>query len=126
MAEHDQGIADVDRISAAKAGDTVWVYESQMSLHVEGKYVGRGVWRLFKIQEETRQSFVVSGTKFDRKTGRERSRGGYSSGNMIAGEIEKSDHLWRSDHAYRMVNSLHNADTQTLRKVAEIIGWEAP
>jgi hypothetical protein len=125
MATHDTGTATVNSLSDAKPGDTIWLFESQMSLHDEdGKYRGRGVWRLYPIQSETRVSFVVSGQKFDRATGRARQRGGFQSSDFIAGEADKQDRLWLDENKHAFLRVLERADAPTLRKIAELIGWE--
>ena len=125
MATHDIGTSTVSSIAVANAGDLVWLYESEMGLHdADGKYLGRGVWRLRKISDETRVSLIVDGEKFDRANGRARPRNGFTSGNLIAGEAEKADILWLSENKYRLIRHLEHCSAQTLRKVAEVAGWD--
>lgn len=125
MAKHDVGTATVNDLASAKTGDTLWLYESQSSLHDEaGKYLGRGVWRLVKIEGETRVSFTVWSEKFDRATGRARPRNGYTSGNFLAGEVEKVDTLWLSSNRHRLIQHLGRCDATTLRKIADLVGWQ--
>lgn len=123
MAEHDKGTASVDRLADATDGSVVWVFDANQSVHADGKYVGRGLWRLRPIGSSTRASFIVDGTKYDRETGSERARGGFSSGNKLFGEIEKIDQQWVSKHRYALIRHLEYSKPEVLRKVADLIGW---
>lgn len=113
----------VESLAVAKVGDHVLLFESQRANYINGKYLGRGVWRLSQITEETKQSFILSREKFDRKNGAARSSGGYNTSNVIAGEKERIDYEW-SQYRYkigRMVEDLRDANK--LRQIAEIIGF---
>lgn len=125
MAQHDVGTATVDRIADAKVGDVVWLFDTQQALHdAYGKYLGRGVWKLHPIVSETRASFVLNYSKFDRKTGSERARSGHSSTLFIFGEKDKDDYEWRCRHRRSIVNEVESASTETLRRIADVIGWK--
>jgi len=127
MAKHDEGTSSVNCFAEASVGDTVWLFDSQMNLHDQhDRYIGRGVWRLAKVESETRASFVVRGEKFDRKFGFSRPHNGYSTGNLIAGQSEKEDHLWLSANRYHLIKHLERCDAQTLRRVADLVGWAPP
>lgn len=125
MAQHDVGTATVDRIADAKVGDVVWLLDTQKALHdAAGKYLGRGVWELRPIDAETRASFIVEYSKFDRKTGHERARSGYSSTRTIFGEQEKEDHEWLYKHRHALIAAIHASDAGTIRRIADVIGWK--
>lgn len=123
MAQHDVGTATVDRIADAKAGDVVWLFDTQQALHdAYGKYLGRGVWKLRPIVDETRASFILNYSKFDRKTGAERARRGHSSTLFIFGEQDKDDYEWVTRHRHALVSAIYSVDAGTLRRVADVIG----
>lgn len=123
MAEHDKGTASVSRLSIAETGDVVWFFEAQQALHIDGKYAGRGVWKLRHIEGATRASFIINNAKFDRQTGIERPRNGYSSNNRIAGEVERQDIIWRENHRHHLVRHIESLGGADLRRIAEFIGW---
>jgi hypothetical protein len=124
MAENDIGTASVEAIEAAKKGDTVWLFDSQRALHNEaGKYLGRGVWKLCLVEDETRASLVVNGSKFDRKDGQERARSGYSSTRFLSGEKVKQDKSWMAENRRNLIQHIETLDADELRTIAALIGW---
>ena len=116
----------VSSLADAKKGDIVWLFEAQRSSYVDGKYVGRGVWSALPISEETRLSFVVSGQKFDRVTGAVRTRNDYNPGDVIAGEIERGNILWKG-RSWAIGEAVRKLDdVSLLKQIAVLIGMEAP
>lgn len=113
----------VDRLADAKTGDFVWEFDANLSRYVNGKYEGRGVFKLARIESETRQSFIINRTKFDRNSGIERVRNGFTSGRHLFGDLDKEDFVWMDENRYRLLAALERCDCSTLRKVADLIGW---
>lgn len=121
--------ANVDHLRDAKPGDTVWQYDSQRNVYDNGKYLGRGGWQLVTIESETRRSFTILRTKFDRATGEEMGNGQWSKTMRIAGQIEyeidKARADWFRDH-YPAVRRLVDAeqDVERWKQIAAIVGYE--
>lgn len=117
----------VNILTEAKVGDAVWLWESQRSRYVDGKYVGRGTWRIVTIDAETKKSFTVCKTrKFDRKTGGQLGLNGYSESLHIYGEEERQNRRWLSSKSQiaRLVDKVR--DVETLKKIAKIVEFSLP
>lgn len=122
----DENADIVDRISLAKVGDTVWLYDANAPVYDENrKWLGRGLYTQVVITGETRASFLIRGNaKFDRKTGIERATGGYAANRYLAGHQDRLDR--------RVIQQRHNLssavgnckDADTLRKIADLVGYE--
>jgi hypothetical protein len=118
-------VVTIDRIAEAKVGDFVWLRDFQANRYVGREYKGRGVWKISQITGENRQSFVVMGSKFDRKTGEQRATGGYSASYMIAGNIDREN--WRFlSYRHAIARRAESANIDQLRQVAAIVGFELP
>lgn len=114
----------VRSLAEAVAGDTVWIFNSERPVFVDGQYRGRGVWDTATIDGETKQSFIIDRYgKFDRNTGLGRVRNGYASCCRIAGEDERETAKWQAAawHIARAVEGLR--DAEKLKQIAAIVGW---
>lgn len=113
-------------LASVKAGDTVWYFNAHANKHdADGKYTGRGVWLLAKVDEVNKLSVVVNRAKFNRATGYARAQNGYSSGFRIAGTEERDairlqNLVWQFD----MTSRLRNATAGQLRQIFTILGIE--
>lgn len=126
MAMHDVGRAGIERIGNADVGCMVWVFYSEDAVHdAAGKYIGRGLWRLKRVESATKQSFIVGGVKFDRNTGAQRGTGGYAASMHLYGDSDKADKVWLGTHRWRIAKAVENADADTLRRIALIIGYDS-
>ena len=121
--------ATVDYIRDAKVGDKVWYYDQNGAVHdAEGKYTGRGSWKLQAIQEENRASFIIFGSKYDRETGKGRVKNGYSSSTHLFGQLEYEKEVWidRNVHVIKSAVDRLNPkfridDYHKLLKIADIL-----
>lgn len=118
------GLATVNFIHEAKTGDTVWHLDGHRNAYVDGEYVGRGVWNLEQVKEETRRSLKVHYSKFDRKTGSQMATGGFSASHMILGQKEYDALMWMTTHSRKIIAAVeHCRDIDKLRQIAEIVGY---
>lgn len=117
--------AIVRSLAEANVGDTVWIFDSQAAIMVDGKYRGRGVWSTAAITGSTKQSFILPYQgKFDRKTGYGRARGGYQSSYRIAGEAERENERWMGGRGVIASLVQREPDIEKVKQVAAIVGWE--
>lgn len=84
----------------------------------------RARWVGYRVMSETRDSWVLdNGVKVNRKT--LELRGAYRPGldNRAYTEAGMADWLWREEHARNILRLVERADTATLRKIAELLGY---
>lgn len=112
---------------AAKVGEYLWHYDNYRNAYDEnGKYLGRGAYRLVKVIGETRQSFVVEAFgKYSRLTGEERDTQGYSVRRWVFGQKEYEARRWNAIHHRRIVKLVESIeDSEVLKKIAAVIGYD--
>lgn len=115
----------VSILAEAKTGDTVWVYDENANNYVDGIYVGRGAWQKAIITDETRLSFTVGQTKYDRTTGIARPERGYSPMKSIYGQREYEGKLWAQKNRYDLVRHIDKInDINLLQEIARITGYK--
>lgn len=113
----------VTSLNEASVGSVVWRYESERSRYEDGKYVGRGVWTAAVLTGESRASFEIGGSKFDRRTGAGRPYRGFSTSDRIAGRHERE--LFVYDQArWAIADKVKGIDIELLRRIADMIGWK--
>jgi len=115
----------VDFLNDATVGDLVWFYDGNRNrFDPDGKYEGRGVWNLAPIKAETRRSFMVQYSKFDRKSGAPMATGGYTSPYKIRGQKEYEALVWMREHSRKIIAAVERCrDIDKLKQVAEIVGY---
>lgn len=113
--------ATVATIAEAKPGDWVWLYEVNKARYDNGVYVGRGVFVLHEVTDETKQSLIAIGTKFDRKTGEQRGVGQYSPAYRAFGEVEKADREWLMLNGQRIKSSVQGCNNATILRAIEAL-----
>lgn len=112
-----------------KVGTKVWIRERQPRQARSFEDVMRQ-WRERVIVSETRVSWNVAyregwspDLKINKKTGEA------NDGSMIRWTLdglreEWEEAGWRAAHGYKIADALRHVDTATLRKVAELIGYQ--
>lgn len=115
-------------LADAKEGNYLWVFDRDASKIVDGKYVGRGEYKLCKIERVTRQSFhlVYNGypLAFERETGIQRAvKAGYPKN--IYGMEERADREWRENNLYKLARHIEyfKGDLSVLIEVAKLTGY---
>lgn len=115
----------VTKLEEAAVGSIVWLYDMDANRYEEGQYKGRGVYRVAKIDAETRKSFSILGSKFDRKTGAQIGLGGYSPRKAIMGDAERARKEFLSNHRHELSRQVGFCDdVEALEKVANAIGYK--
>ena len=113
-----------DALEAVKP-EYVWVYDSNIR-HYErdenGKAYGspiyRESWVKRKVEGETTRSWILEyGYKAPKKPDRIQAQV------LAYDEVELEDKIWKHDNAYKISEKVRSADAETLRKVAEVIGY---
>lgn len=117
--------ATVDHRKDAKPGDLLWVWDDQRNIYENGKRVGRGAFLLEKVEAVNRASVIIDWWgKFDIKTGRRRTSGGYDYNDYIFGEAEFQDHKYDvSRYAISRAVSENKVSVEQLKKIAAILGF---
>jgi uncharacterized GH25 family protein len=112
-----------------KLGDTIYVYE-QYGRHAKTLDEHLAKWKEYKIIDENRASWIAqhdqyehSQIKIDKKTSKSRSNEKIA---ITRDEIVRQweDEQWTSQHAWNIADRMRRLDANTLRKVAELIGYE--
>lgn len=117
--------ASVPTLAEAKTGDTILVYDSQRARYIGGVYAGRGVWTEAKVTDENSRSVMFHRTKFDRKTGRQLSTGGYVGTMSAAGQLEYEAEIWMAKNKVQLVRSLEKTrNIAVLKNIAALLGFE--
>ena len=110
---------------APKVGDKCWVWNINSRVYVDGKVSTRGHFREATIDGETRLSWIVGEMKFAKDTLGWRDANWGSHCRLYLTERSVDDHCFVTDHAYRIGEKVRQCDAATLRKVAEIVGYDA-
>lgn len=107
------------------APEYIWIYDSNRRSYVDENGnkthspVYRYSWMKHKVTGETTRSWLLEyGQKAPKKPNQwQRDSYAYS-------EQELEDFIWVNDKALEIAAIVRKADAQTLRKVAEVIGYE--
>lgn len=76
----------------------------------------RDQWVERKVTGETSQSWLIEyGGKVPKRKDKQFG--------VAFSQQEVDDLVWQHDHAYKISEKVHKADAETLKKVAEIIGY---
>jgi hypothetical protein len=110
-------------------GSTVWVFDHNYRTYDDNrKLIYRDHWRPTEITGETRASWITRYGKVPKKAddrGRRLvSQGGYSPLRAALTAAEVEDDIWTSSHAHKIADQVRHCDAATLRKIAELIGYE--
>ena len=115
--------ATIDYVTDAKVGDFVWCLDGNATVYSpDGKYKGRGKWRLCEITKMAKKYFTVKketwgSQDFEIGTGRPRSVNGFQPPDHAYGEIEK----WAADNRRRVEKTVERLSAAQLRQVAAFI-----
>jgi hypothetical protein len=132
-----------------KIGDKVWVLDEnrrEYARNAEGRNVGsplrRPMWVEWEIVDGTSRSWIAIPSyrvelydgdlkaersivkipkSFDKPFYRATSDGFQNKVFALTAQAVEDD-VWRHDHAHKMLEAVRNADTATLRKIAELLG----
>jgi len=110
-----------------KIGDTVWFFDVNHRVHEKDKggrpsLVYREQWRPRDVIGETSRSWLV-GHKYDPT---KLPKSGKWPAGWARTTQQVEDDVWVCHHRYRIGNCVTSCyDAATLRKVAELIGYEA-
>jgi hypothetical protein len=99
-----------------KIGDTLWFSEG----------FSRDRWYCSKIVGETSLSWLVGGGKSPRKINKKTMLEAQGKYFPIRWHTEEGmrNHIWRGKHAYNIGQYVGTLDAETLKKVAELIGYK--
>lgn len=111
-----------------KIGDSVWFFDVNRRVYKQdqnGCSVGGPIWREHWRKElvigETSRSWLV-GHKYDLT---KLPKKGDWPRDWVASEAEVNDREWVEHHRYRISRAIDSIrDASTLRKIAELIGYE--
>lgn len=105
----------VARLIDAQKLDVVWMKPYEWK---------RDKWRLVTITDVGKKSFVAGfgERKFDKVTGVERGTRGWPE--RLMGQLDKDDFLMKENHSYKIGEAVRHVDVATLRKVADLIGYD--
>jgi hypothetical protein len=118
-------------VAEAQVGDLLWLMDPTAPRYdADGKYQGRGDWRLIDATTVGRMSVEVatyrSGTKFDRKTGAMRGSSGYNNVPYLCGAKERTARWW-AGQVYAIARKVERCrDEETLKTIAFALGIEGP
>lgn len=115
-----------------KVGSTVWVFDANYRVYqtrnerTRIRYlVYREHWRPTTITGETRISWETVRGKFPKNLDRRLYiKRGERSFWVLASQAEVDNDIWRHEHHYDISRMVENLDPATLRKVAELIGYQ--
>jgi hypothetical protein len=109
-----------------KVGDTLWEFDDNRRVYDENRrIIYRAHFVERKIVGETKQSWIVypGDTKVSKK---DLTYAFWSGGRrrMYANEQQVEEKCWDNDHRYKVTEAVRKTDTQTLRRIAELIGYK--
>lgn len=116
-------------------GDTIYRFDVNRRVYPKGKKgesTGGPIYaehfEAHTIGSETKHSWLVTDgygvVKVNKKTMRQASKNGWGGYQWFSAQA-MSDNIWRNEHRHNIRIMLDNASPSQLRKVAEILGYEA-
>jgi hypothetical protein len=85
----------------------------------------RKQWRRHEVVEETSRSWVLdNGVKVPKNGKNVVDKQGHYMGFAFS-EDEVNDRVYRHDHAQKIAEEVRKADAETLRMIAELIGYQS-
>ena len=112
----------------AQIGDTIWhfdenrrVYERDDTGRAFGGPIYAEYYKPYKIVGEEARSWIVESNTFKQKVAKNRID---RSPTEWFSDAARLDNIWKHDHRHKIRNLIDQADAATLRKVAEIIGYQ--
>ncbi len=122
-------------VAELHVGSTVWIFDYNHRVYAKdasGRSIGGPIWREhwvpYKITGETRVSWITDRGKFPKKPNKRglfmMSQGMYSALEVAPYPEYIDNEEWRNTHARIIAERVRAADVATLRRIAEIIGYE--
>lgn len=122
--------SNLGHVCPISVGSTVWVFDhNRRKYDSQRRIIYREYWVPVQITGENLRSWVTYYGKFPKKAD-ERGRyyipqGGYSPLRVALDPAEVEEDIWLSDHAHKILEAVRCCDASTLRKIAELIGYDS-